>query len=290
MGQTLISGLANGGIYALLAVGIVLVFKGSRVLNFAQGELGTFGLYLTWWMVEGLGQPWLVGAAFAMVMVGGIGLLFEQFVVRRMGDASRISVAVATIGLLLLLIALELQIWGPSPQTLEPPIGGLGPRVLEYYVSPTQMLALAAALGVGIALAVFLRRTDFGLGVLAASDDQTATRLVGVPLARVSAFTWVVAAVVSVVAALLIEPQIGVFAPAFMTALFVKGLAAALIGGITSLPGAFVGGLIVGELEAVVGRVFVESTFPGLATVSVIIAILLFLLVRPQGLLGRQPA
>lgn len=290
MGQTLISGLANGGIYALLAVGIVLVYKGSRTLNFAQAELGTFGLYLTWWMVEDLGQPWLVGALVAIVSVGVIGLLFERFVVRRMGGVSRISVAVATIGLLLFLIAAELKIWGPSPQTLDPPIAGMGPRILGYFVSPTQMLALAAALGVGIALALFLRRTDFGLGVLAASEDQDATRLVGVPLGRVSAFTWVTAGIVSVIAALLIAPQIGLFAPGFMVGLFVRGLAAALIGGLTSLPGAFLGGLMVGEIEAVVGRVFVQSTFPGLPTMSVTAVILLFLLVRPQGVLGRSAA
>src|SRR5688500_1676806 len=250
MGKALISGLANGGVYALLAVGIVLVYKGSRVLNFAQGEMGTFGLFIAFWLIERVGLPWGVGALIASACVAAIGGLFERIVVRNMGEAPRLTVAVATIGLLLLLFALELKIFGPSPQLLPPPITGLGIKVSGFYVSPTQILALLSAVGLGIALAAFLKRTDFGLGVLAASQDPTATRLVGVRLNRVSSFTWVLAGAVSAVAALLIAPTIGIFAAGFMTGLFVRALAAALLGGLTSLPGAFIGGVAVGVIEA----------------------------------------
>lgn len=290
MGQTLISGLANGGIYALLAVGIVLVFKGSRVLNFAQGEMGTFGLFIAFWLIDKQNLPWIVGALGAIVVVAGIGFAFERIVVRNMGDAPRLSIAVATIGLLLLLFALELKIFGPSPQILPGPISGLGLEIAGFFVSPTQILALLTAMGLGIALAAFLKRTDFGLGVLAASQDPGATRLVGVPLARVSAFTWALAGAVSALAALLIEPTIGIFAAGFMTSIFVRGLAAALLGGLTSLPGAFVGGVTVGVVEAFVARHFVQSTFPGIQSVAVMIVIVLVLLVRPRGLLGKAMA
>lgn len=287
MGQTLISGLANGGIYALLAVGIVLVYKGSRVLNFAQGEMGTFALFVAWWLIESQDLPWFVGAVCAVAVGAAIGLLFERIVVRNMAHVSRVSVAVATIGLLLLLFALELKIFGPSPRILSPPIAGLGVKIAGFFVSPTQMLALATAIGLGIALATFLKRTDFGLGVLAASQDATATRLVGIRLARVSAFTWTIAGAVSALAGLLIEPTIGVFAAGFMTGLFVRALAAALLGGLTSLPGAFIGGVIVGVLEAVIGQQFVQSTFPGIQSVGVMLVIVAVLLLRPTGLWGR---
>jgi branched-chain amino acid transport system permease protein len=290
VGRTLISGLANGGVYALLAVGIVLVYKGSRVLNFAQGEMGTFGLFIAFWAIDKQGLPWPVGAALAIAAAVLIGLLFERIVVRNMGEASRVTVAVATIGLLLLLFALELKIFGPSPQLLPPPIEGLGIRLAGFYVSPTQILALMAAAGLGLALAAFLKKTDFGLGVLAASQDSIATRLVGVRLSRVSAFTWALAGGVSAVAALLITPTIGIFAAGFMTALFVRALAGALLGGLTSLPGAFAGGVAVGVIEAFVQQRFVQATFPGLPTVSVMIVIVLVLLVRPQGLFGKATA
>jgi branched-chain amino acid transport system permease protein len=287
VGQALISGLANGGVYALLAVGIVLVYKGSRVLNFAQGEMGTFGLFVAFWLIEEQGMPWSVGAIGAIVTVALIGFLFERIVVRNMGEASRLTVAVATIGLLLLLFALELKIFGPSPRILEPPIQGLGLEIAGFFVSPTQILALLTALGLGVALAAFLKRTDFGLGVLAASQDPTATRLVGVRVGRVSAFTWALAGAVSAVAALLIEPTIGVFAAGFMTGLFVRGLAAALLGGLTSLPGAFIGGVAVGVIEALIGQRYVQSTFPGIQSVAVMLVIVAVLLIRPRGLFGR---
>jgi len=287
LGEALISGLANGGIYALLAVGIVLVYKGSRVLNFAQGEMGTFGLFIAFWLIEERGLPWGVGAFGAIAVVALIGLLFERIVVRNMGEASRLTVAVATIGLLLLLLALELKIFGPSPRILRPPIEGLGLHIAGFYVSPTQMLALLTALGLGVALAAFLKRTDFGLGVLAASQDPAATRLVGVRVGRVSAFTWALAGAVSAVAGLLIQPTIGVFAAGFMTGLFVRGLAAALLGGLTSLPGAFIGGVAVGVIEALIGQRYVQSTFPGIQSVAVMVVIVVVLLIRPRGLFGR---
>lgn len=290
MAQAIISGLANGGIYALLAVGIVLVYKGSRVLNFAQGELGTLGLFITWGLTEVVGWPWFAGAAVAVAAVVLVSLIFERLVVRGMANAPRVSVAVATIGLLLFLIAFEFKVWGPSPQILPPPIEGLGIQIANFYVSPTQLLALAVAAVMGAALAAFLTKTDFGLGVLAASQDATATRLVGVRINRVSAFTWGIAGAISVVAAVLIEPTIGIFAPGFMTGLFVRALAAALLGGLTSLPGAFAGGLAVGVIEAVVGKQFVQSTFPGIQSVAVLIVIVVILLVRPQGMFGKAVA
>ena len=287
MTRTLISGLANGGVYALLAVGIVLVYKGSRVLNFAQGEMGTFGLFVAFWLIEEQSLPWLVGGIGAVLVVAAIGYLFERIVVRNMGQAPRVTVAVATIGLLLLLFASELKIFGPSPRILRPPISGLGPQVAGFYVSPTQMLALLTAIGLGFALAAFLKKTDFGLGVLAASQDPAATRLVGINLGRVSGFTWALAGAVSAVAALLIEPTVGIFAAGFMTSLFVRGLAAALLGGLTSLPGAFIGGVAVGVIEALVTDRFVQSTFPGIQSVAVMVVIVLVLLVRPAGILGK---
>ncbi|MGH2806085.1 MAG: branched-chain amino acid ABC transporter permease [Actinomycetota bacterium] len=287
MGQAIISGLANGGIYALLAVGIVLVYKGSRVLNFAQGEMGTFGLFVAFWLIEQNDMPWLVGAVAAVAAVALIGLLFERIVVRNMGEASRLTVAVATIGLLLLLFALELKIFGPSPRILRPPLTGLGIQIAGFFVSPTQILALLTAIGLGFALAAFLKKTDFGLGVLAASQDPSATRLVGIKVGRVSAFTWALAGAVSAVAALLIQPTIGIFAAGFMTGLFVRALAAALLGGLTSLPGAFVGGVAVGVIEALIGQRFVQSTFPGIQSVAVMVVIVLVLLLKPNGLWGK---
>lgn len=290
MGQTIVAGLATGGIYGLVAVGIVLIYRGSKVLNFAQGEIGGFSVFIAWVVIERWQKPWLAGAALAVLTAAAIGFAFERVVVRRMGEATRLSVTVATIGLMLLLLGIELRFWGNTVGYLPPPFEGKGPRLFGFHVSPSHLLALAVLAVLGLGLAAFLRRTDFGLGVLAASQDPAATRLVGVPVARVQSFTWTAAAVCSSIAALLIVPTIGVVGVGVMTTLFIRGLAAALLGGLTSLPGAFVGGIGIGLIYEFVGDAFVESQFPGTQIVAIMLVVVAILLVRPQGLLGKARA
>ncbi|MBW3537828.1 MAG: branched-chain amino acid ABC transporter permease [Actinobacteria bacterium] len=293
MGQALISGVVVGGIYGLLAVGIVLVYKGARIINFAQAEIGTLCLFVAYFVIDerdGLGLPWALGALAAVIVGALISLAFERIVVRRMFGADRLSVAVATIGLLLLLVAFQIKFFGSGPRFLAGPITGLGPKIFGIFVSPTQILALACALVIGVGLTAFLQRTDFGLGVLAAAEDPNAARLVGVPLARVSAFSWTVAGLLSVIAALLVEPTLGIFFPGVMTLLFVPALAAALIGGLTSIAGAFVGGLVIGVVDQVVSYIFLGSAIPATQIIAIFILIMVVLLVRPQGLLTRTAA
>lgn len=285
MGEVLVLGLISGGIYGLLAVGIVLVYRGSGALNFAQGEIGTLGLYVAAYLVMDNDLPWMVGAIAALAVAAAIGVGFERLVVRRMVEASRVSVAVATVGLLSFLIAVEFKAFTGSPRTLRGPIEGVGIEVFGVFVSPTQLLSLLVTAAVGVALAALLKRTDFGLGVLAAAQDPAAVRLVGVPLNRVSAFVWGAGAAISALAALLIEPTVGVFAPGFATDLFLRGLAAAIIGGLLSLPGAFVGGIVLGIVEALGGDLLAETGLPGVKTLTVFVVLLVVLLARPQGLL-----
>ena len=288
MGQVLVLGVIAGGIYALFAVSTVLVFRGSRVLNFAQGEVGTLGLFLAAWLINDNGLPWFVGALAAIVLTTAIGVAFERFVVRRMGDAPRVSVAVATVGLLLFILSSELVRVGASPKTITGPLSGGGTEIAGVMVSPTQILSLVVALGIGVGLAVLLRRTDFGLGVLAAAQDTAAARLVGVPVNRVSAFVWGAGAGLTTVGCLLLAPGLGAFAPGAFSRLFLFGLAAAIVGGLTSLPGAFAGGMVVGIVEAGAGRIFDDVSLPGVKTLAVFVLLLVALIVRPNGLFGTQ--
>ena len=286
LGQVLVLGLIAGGIYGLFAVGVVLVYRGSGSLNFAQGEIGTLGLFVAYALVTSHHLPWLVGAVGAVAVAGVLGAGFEVLFVRQMVDASRLSVAVATIGLLSFLLAVELRFFSASPRLVRPPVAGIGPSVFGVHVSPTQLISLVVTGLVAVGLAAVLKRTDFGLGVLAAAQDPTAARLVGVPVARVSAFVWGVGAAAAALGALLIEPTIGVFAPGFASELYLKGLAAAIIGGLTSLPGAFVGGITVGVLEAAATRWFHPAGLPGIADLTIFVIVLATLVVRPSGLLA----
>ncbi|MGH2813194.1 MAG: ABC transporter permease subunit, partial [Actinomycetota bacterium] len=202
----------------------------------------------------------------------------------------RLAVAVATVGLSLFLLAAEVVFFRQAAAFLRPPIPGRGIAAFGIGLSPTAMLALGTLAVVGIGLAAFLRYTDFGLGVLAASQDSDATRLVGVSVTRVSMFTWVSAGALGALAALLIEPIVGVFGPGLMTEFFVRGLAAALVGGLTSLPGAFAGGIVVGVVEAVAIRTVPATAFPSISFVVLLLVIILVLLFMPRGLFGFRRA
>jgi branched-chain amino acid transport system permease protein len=289
MTQAIIIGLLTGTIYGLFALGVVLVYRGSGALNLAQGEIGTAALFAAWWISTEQGLPWIVGAAGAIAFAVLIGLGFERLVVRPMVSAGRIAVTIATVGLLSFLVAGEYQLLTATPRSVAAPIGGTGVEIFDTFVSPTHMLGIVVTAVLGLGLAAFLRRTDFGLGVLAAASDPVTVRLVGVRTSRVSAFVWGTGAALSAIAALLIEPTIGVFTPGFgSSTLFLRGLAAAVVGGLTSLPGALVGGLIVGLLEQVSGHIFIDSSLPGVRTLSVFVLVLATLLLRPGGIFAKR--
>lgn len=286
MSQALLFGVFNGAIYGLLALGIVMIYRGTKVLSFAQPELGTIAAFITWYFVDKQEWPWLAAAAVGLAVVAIASLVFERVVIRRMADAPRLAVTVATVGFMLLALAVEAKVWGGSPRRLPHPIAGTH-RIFEVFISNTQLISLVSLAVLGFGLTWFLRRSDFGLGVLAASQDVEAARLNGVPVSRVSAFTWVVAGVLAGIATLLIAPTIGAVSFGMTSRLFVPALAAALLGGLTSLSGAFVGGLVIGIGTEAARFAFISSSIPGpewILTFLLIVAVLLF---RPQGLLGR---
>lgn len=286
--QPIVLGLIAGSIYALIAAGITLVYKASRVLNFAQAEVGTLSLYATWWVTVKHHQPWALGALASIAVAVAIGLVFERSIIRPMLTAPRVTVAVATIGLFSLMVSIELWRFAGTIYIVPPPIAHGGVTIAGVFVSSTQWLALGVVAAIAAGLAAFLRYTDFGLAVQATADDPVAAQLMGTPRGRISAFTWGMAGALSAIAVLLIEPTVGVLAPGAFAGLFIGGLTAALVGGLTSLPGAFVGGLLVGIAEAEVKAHLVVSSIPSFQTTAMLVIVLAVLLIRPQGLLGRQ--
>jgi branched-chain amino acid transport system permease protein len=285
--QTIILGIINGSIYSLIALGIALVYSGSRVLNFAQAEIGTLTLYATYWVTVTHHQPWWVGALASIVAATAIGLVFERLIVRKMLTASRVSVAVATIGLFSLMLAIEVQFYSGTIYILPKPISTGGFSLAGVFVTWNQLLAVVVVAAIAAGLAAFLRVTDFGLAVRAAADDPVAAQLMGIPRGRVSAFTWGMAGALSAVAVLMIEPSVGALAPGAFSGLFIGGLTAALVGGLSSLPGAIVGGLAVGIAEAEVKAHVTIHAIPSPSVAAMLVIVLATLLVRPQGILGR---
>ncbi len=278
MAQVIVLGLIAGGIYALFAVGIVMVYRGSGVLNFAQGEIGTAALFVAAMVVTHAGLPWAVGAIAALVFAIAMGAGFEFLVVRRMLSSDPVSTAVASVGLTLTIISAEFLLFGETGEKLANPFNG-GAEIAGVIVYPHQVLAVVVALAVGFGLQSLLRRTDFGLGILAAAQDPDAVRLVGVPLSRVSLVVWGLGGALSGLAALLVQPTVGLITPGFASEFFVFGLAAAVIGGLTSLPGAVIGALALGLLEAAEQR-YVSLDLPGERYLLLLAVVLIALLGR----------
>jgi branched-chain amino acid transport system permease protein len=285
MGQVLIIGLVDGTIFGLFAVAITLVYRGTGAINFALGEIGTVGAYAAWWLSVDHGMPWVIGALGAVATGALVSVAFEWLIVRPMKVRDPLAVVVATVGLLSFLLALEFQYLGESPRDPAVAIRGGGVRLFDVTVTPTQLLAVVMVAAVALGLGQFLRRTDFGLGVLAAAQDPDATRLVGVPLRQVTVFVWAAGGAVAALAALLVAPTVGVLTPGFAsTHIFIVALVAAVVGGLSSLQGAFLGGLAVGLLKSAVLRVFADSTLPGKELLVYLLIVVVVLLVRPKGL------
>ena len=286
LGSVLVIGVVSGAIYGLFALGLVLVYKTSRVLNLAQAEIGGLAAFVTLAAVDRI-HVWPLAAAIGLAVSCAVGLGFERAIVRPLLEAPRLTLVVATLSAGLLIGGLETKIWGVDARALPTPFHFRGPSLAGVVVPPARLVALGASIVVAGAAAWFMRSTTLGLGLRAAADDPVAVRLTGVRVRHLSALTWAASSLFGGMAGIVIALSLGAFAPFFMTRLMLLGFAAAVVGGLTSLVGALTGGIVVGVLEAVVARYWISV--PGAVEVAMLAAIVAFLLLRPRGMFG-QPA
>ena len=294
-------GFFQGAVYGLLAVGIVLVYKGTRVFNFAQAEFGTVAALILYSLHQNGHVNYLLATIIALVCVVLIGLIVERLVIRPLLNAPRITLIVATVGVALLLIAIELIIAGTTPRNLDTawkdPLGAdRRPTYINIFgvgIERQQFLIVIVLGLLAVGLAYFFNRTDRGLAVLGTSEDSTASRVVGISVAGMSRFIWGSAAFLGGVAGILYGPTT-VLAPGFMTGIqgvevLIPAFTAAVLGGMTSLAGAFIGGELVGIVQNL-GIYFLgqQAGVNGAPELSVFALLLIVLLVRPQGLLGKE--
>ncbi len=287
--ESLVIGLIAGSAYGLLALGLVLIYKSSGIFNFAQGEFGTvavFVLYLLHFRVP-YGVA-MVGALAAAVLMG---VLVERLVVRPLFEAARVTLLVATAGVALLATAVEIWFGEATARPIARALPTLNRvTVLGVQISDQRLLLLGALVVLALLLALFFRKTNLGLAILGASQEPTATELMGISVRRLSTLTWAIAALLGGLAGVLAVPESGAFGPGALTVAFlIPAFTAAVLGGMTSLPGAFLGGIIVGVVEAVGTSASIFDGIPGSpGTLLVFVVLLAVLIVRPQGLLGQK--
>jgi branched-chain amino acid transport system permease protein len=278
-------GLSAGSLYALVALGLVLIHRSTRVLNFAHGELAALGAFVAFSVVSN-GRPFWLAALAGMAASAFVAVAFYLAVLepaQRRGARSGAEV-ILTLGLALILQGAMLQLWGAEPQRLPLPVSdsaalALGPA----RVSHLALASLAVALTLAAALFLIVQRTRLGLAMRALAADMDAGRALGLPVRSILAFSWGLAAALAAVAGMLLSGAL-LLDPYFMLEPSLKGFAAAVLGGLASLPGAVVGGLLLGVAESLAGA-YLGVALRGSLAFAVIVVVLL---VRPEGLFGRS--
>jgi branched-chain amino acid transport system permease protein len=287
--EVLAGGLLAGVMYALVALGFVLIYKASGVFNFAQGAMVFFAA-LTFVSLLKLGWNFWLALVVTLGVMVLLGLVTERVVLRPLVNQPQITLFMATIGLTFVLEGLSQLVWGSQPHGLELGIPDVPMEWLseKWNINISQFDLFAAFIaGLLVAvLAVFFQKTRIGRALRAVADDHQAALAVGIPLQHIWAIVWGVAGAVALVAGLMWGVRNGVqFALTFVA---LKALPVLLIGGFESIPGAIIGGLIIGATEKV-AEVYVGPMFGGgIESWFAYVVALLFLLVRPEGLFGEK--
>lgn len=289
--EALFIGLSNGAIYALVALALVVVFRGTGALNFAQGEMATLSAFIVW-LLNNAGVPLVLALLLGMVFGFVIGALTEITIVRPLERKSPLAVFVATIALFLGINAFTTGVWGAPPDEA---IDSLFPNEPDSYLSLlgttwryTSIGALAVTLVVSFLLFLLFQKTRFGLAMRGVASNAESARLVGIPTGRVLAGSWGIAGALGALAATLVAGVNLQVTPTMMFTIFVYATAAATLGGLDSPGGAVVGGLAIGVIEAQAATWSTEWVGQDMKLGVALLCILVVLLVRPAGLFGTS--
>ena len=276
-----LGGVINGAIYAAFALALVLIWRSTRIVNFAQGAMAALTTFIAVALIDS-GQSYWVGLAVALVSGLLLGAVIERVVIRRVEGGPELNAVIVTLGLFTAIQALISVLFGVNQRTFVSPFSGIGFKIGDFTLalSPNTLYTLGAVVLVMLGLTALFRFTRVGLAMRAAAFGQEVARLLGVRVGRMLTLGWALAAVVGSLAGLLIAAETAFVAPTFMEPLIVFGFVAAVLGGLDSPVGAVVGGLLLGLLLSYV-RGYVDETLVGMAALVTLVVVLL---VRPGGL------
>jgi len=282
-GQYVIGGLPFGGIYALAALGLVLIFKTTGVVNFAFGAMATASTLILWSVLQHGGLPFAVAWIVAMAAAMGIGALCEMTLLRRVERSPVLIQIVLTLGLLLVIEGVAGTIWGYAPKAVPRVLTGSPLSVARLLITPNDLFIVGLTVALGLALFAILERTRAGLAMRAIAADRGVAKLMGVRTRRYVTAAWAIGVAISGVAAILVAPTVGLD-PSMMDEIGVFAFAAAILGGFGSLAGAVIGGFVIG-----IGSNLIAAYISTNLQLTLIFAFIIALLyVRPQGLFGVE--
>jgi branched-chain amino acid transport system permease protein len=274
-----LAGLATGGIYASLALALVMIYQATHLVNFAQGEMAMFATYIAWSLINA-GMPYWPAFLLTVVLAFVLGVVIERVVIRPVENAPVLAVVVVFIALLVILNSVTGWIYTFTIKTFPSPF----PADLGFgkYMSPHEAGAIGVTLVVLLLLYAFFRFTPLGLAMRAAAQNPESSRLVGIRVGWMLALGWGLAAAIGAVAGMMVAPIV-YLDPNMMGGVLLYAFAAALVGGIDSPGGAVLGGFLVGVLENVLGAFVIGNELKLSVALVLIVGVLL---VRPSGFFG----
>jgi branched-chain amino acid transport system permease protein len=283
--QQVVAGLADGAIYASLALALVLIYRATHVINFAQGEMGMFATYIAWSLITNHGFSYWAAFALTLVIAFFGGVLVQETVIRPLHRGGELTVVMATVALLVILNGLASWIWGPEEKILPSPFPNGSWDIGGVQISEQNVGVIGVVIGCVIVLWLFFRFTKLGLALRASAINPQASRLLGVRVPLMLSIGWGFAAVLSAIAGLMAAPALFVFTPNFMQVILIYAFAAAVLGGIDSPVGAIVGGLALGVTINLLGT-YVDFVTAEMQLPVALVILLAVLILRPGGLLG----
>ena len=281
--QMIASGIAVGSSYALMGLAMVIIYKTSEVPNFAQGEMALISTYFAFMILEYHGFPYYVAFPAALIFSVLLGCILEFAVLRRAKEPNILGMIVITIGLEMILLGLVSWKFGADPKVMPFPISPYDSFALgEVFVSTLELLTFIVALIIMIILFIFFRYSKLGVAMKATQQNNIAARIMGIRTNRILMMTWGISSLIGCVAGLLIAPT--TMQPYMMWDPLIKGFAAAVLGGMTSLPGAVFGAYILGIIENLFGG-YISIEFKSVVAFAIIV---LVLCIKPSGLFARH--
>lgn len=283
--QQLMDGLATGSVYGMVGLSLVLIFRGTGILNFAQGEMTTFATFIGWTLIVSVGMPYWLGFLLTIAIALILGALVQIVVISPVQNASPLTVIIVTLGLFFLFNSLALKVWGSKPKAFPSPFPDGSVDILGSSVSWVSLGIFMVAIMTMVIVGAFFRLTRVGLAMRAVTSNPSASSLMGINNGRIRILGWALAAGISAVAGMLVASKL-LLDPNMMLGVLIYAFAAAVLGGLSSPLGAVIGGLIMGVLGALASSV--SAIGSELSTAVTVVAIVGVLLIRPNGLFGQK--
>ena len=282
----LINGISLGSVYAIIALGYTMVYGIAKMLNFAHGDIIMVGAYVCFWAMQSLGCPTIVSILIAMIVCTVLGMVIERLAYKPLRQATSLAVLITAIGMSYLLQNIALLIWGANPKNFASvvTIGKLSLFDGSLLITGEAIVTVLANIVIMVALTLFTGRTKMGKAMRAVSEDKGAAELMGINVNATISLTFAIGSALAAIAGVLLCSSYPMLMPTTGSMPGIKAFTAAVFGGIGSIPGAMLGGILLGIIE-ILGKAYISQELGDAFVFAVLIVVLL---VKPSGLLGKQ--